>query len=204
MGFLNLFQDGGFVMYPLLIFSIIIWAVAIEKIWFIKKINKQLKDLFIVSSKLLSENKIDEAKGYSKNLHDLIKIPYITLFDLVSDNDQMKNRENWEHRVGRRLMETAQGLKKYLWILGTIGSSAPFVGLFGTVIGIIKSFDSISQAGKGGFSVVATGLSEALIATASGIIVAVIAVIFFNYFQVKLSAINLKIKNGLEDLSDFL
>ncbi|MCD4814484.1 MotA/TolQ/ExbB proton channel family protein [bacterium] len=73
-------------------------------------------------------------------------------------------------------------LERFLGILGTLGNTAPFIGLLGTVIGIIKAFQSLSAAGSGGPNVVAAGIAEALIATAAGLIVAIPAVIFFNYY----------------------
>ena len=88
------------------------------------------------------------------------------------------------------MFEEMQNLKKHLWILGTVASSAPFIGLLGTVVGIIKSFESMAIAGTGGFAVVAAGISEALVATALGLAVAIIAVIFYNYFQTRLSSLN--------------
>jgi len=63
--------------------------------------------------------------------------------------------------------------KRYLWALGTVGSSAPFVGLFGTVVGILKAFQSMSTAGTGGFKVVSQGIAAALVATAAGLLVAI-------------------------------
>jgi biopolymer transport protein ExbB len=82
-----------------------------------------------------------------------------------------------------------QGCGAYLWILGTIGSSAPFIGLFGTVVGIIRAFQDMAEHGAGGFEVVAAGISEALVATAAGLFVAIIALLFFNYLQVRVGAI---------------
>ncbi|MGH7889991.1 MAG: MotA/TolQ/ExbB proton channel family protein, partial [Thermodesulfobacteriota bacterium] len=98
--------------------------------------------------------------------------------------------------------EEVHKLKQRLWILGTIGGSAPFIGLPGTVVGIIKSFHSMSVVGTGGFSVVAGGISEALIATALGLIVAIVAVVFYNYFQIRINSINaeLKINSSLKRL----
>jgi biopolymer transport protein ExbB len=75
-------------------------------------------------------------------------------------------------------------------VLATAGASAPFIGLFGTVVGILVAFQSMAIMGTGGFSVVAAGISEALISTALGLAVAIIAVIFFNYFSVKTQNIN--------------
>jgi biopolymer transport protein ExbB len=85
--------------------------------------------------------------------------------------------------------EEVEALKGPLWILGTVGASAPFIGLFGTVVGIIKAFHNMALMGSGGFSVVAAGISEALVATGLGLAVAIIAVIFYNYFQTRVERI---------------
>jgi biopolymer transport protein ExbB len=74
-------------------------------------------------------------------------------------------------------------LKAGIWILGTSGALMPFIGLLGTVLGVMGSFQAIGSAGTGGFAVVSAGISEALIATAAGLFVALEAIIFFNYLQ---------------------
>src|SRR4029079_16809661 len=79
--------------------------------------------------------------------------------------------------------------KRYLWALGTVGSAAPFVGLFGTVVGILKAFQSMSVAGTGGFKVVSQGIAAALVATAAGLLVAIYAVIAYNYFVARMGVI---------------
>ena len=84
--------------------------------------------------------------------------------------------------------------KRYLWALGTVGSSAPFVGLFGTVVGILKAFQSMSVAGTGGFKVVSQGIAAALVATAAGLLVAIYAVIAYNYFVSKVNGLSLRYK----------
>src|SRR4051794_19103876 len=84
--------------------------------------------------------------------------------------------------------------KRYLWALGTVGSSAPFVGLFGTVVGILKAFQSMSVAGTGGFKVVSQGIAAALVATAAGLLVAIYAVIAYNYFVSKINGIAMQYK----------
>src|SRR5262249_59846330 len=78
--------------------------------------------------------------------------------------------------------EELEALKGPLWVLGTISSSAPFIGLFGTVVGIIKAFHNMALMGSGGVSVVAAGISEALVATALGLGLALLAVIFSTSF----------------------
>jgi len=91
------------------------------------------------------------------------------------------------------------GFKRYLWALGTVGSSAPFVGLFGTVVGILKAFQSMSQAGTGGFKVVSQGIAAALVATAAGLLVAIYAIIAYNYFVAKVGAIGVQYKVFCEE-----
>jgi len=83
--------------------------------------------------------------------------------------------------IGERL-----ALEKRLIILGTMGNNAPFVGLFGTVLGIIKSFNDLAVTGSSGVSVVMAGISAALVATAFGILVAIPAVMANNYFNTRL------------------
>jgi biopolymer transport protein ExbB len=90
-------------------------------------------------------------------------------------------------------------LKRYLWALGTVGSSAPFVGLFGTVVGILKSFQSMSVAGTGGFKVVSQGIAAALVATAAGLLVAIYAVIAYNYFVARIGGIAMQYKLYCEE-----
>ncbi|RJO72735.1 MAG: MotA/TolQ/ExbB proton channel family protein [Myxococcales bacterium] len=91
-------------------------------------------------------------------------------------------------KVAGELMESMalrqqQALDRWLIILGTIGSNAPFIGLLGTVLGIIKAFNDLAIDSQGGPSVVMAGIAEALVATAVGLLVAIPAVVFFNYFK---------------------
>ena len=90
-------------------------------------------------------------------------------------------------------------LKRNLWALGTVGSSAPFVGLFGTVVGILKAFQSIAIAGAGGFKVVSQGIAAALVATAAGLLVAIYAVIAYNYFVARINSIAMQYRLYTED-----
>ena len=203
MNAIEIFKEGGFVMLPLLLCSFVIWMIFFEKIYFLSHFQKKVRSLVEKANPLIKQNKIEEAKSLAHDAHPLIALPFLLIFDDCKDKSTLE-LEKWEGQVSRRLKETQMGLKRYLWILGTIGSLSPFIGLFGTVVGIIKSFENISAAGKGGFAVVAEGLGEALIATAAGIIVAVIAVAFYNYFQSRLAVINIELKHQLEDLRDMV
>jgi biopolymer transport protein ExbB/TolQ len=196
MELVQVFKQGGFIMYPLLIFSVAVWTVAIQKVWFIINFRKQSKFFFDEGMRIIQSKRFNEMEWLYKNCPEIIAKPHAAIFEETTSSAE------WDARMSRRLNETTHGLKKNLWILGTIGSSAPFVGLFGTVWGIMNSFKAIGVAGKSGFAVVASTISEALIATAAGILVAVFAVMFYNYLQVKVTEALNEFKNGLGDMAE--
>ncbi len=113
------------------------------------------------------------------------------------------HREHPE-RVGESLAvqrsATLNQLKARLWLLATIGSSAPFVGLFGTVIGIIRAFHSMAAKGVGGFKVVSAGLSEALVATAAGLVIAIYSLVAYNWFVARLNSMGQQYRVLCDDL----
>jgi len=94
-------------------------------------------------------------------------------------------------------------LKRGLSGLATIGSTAPFVGLFGTVVGIINAFKGISSEKSTGLAAVAGGISEALVTTAIGLFVAIPAVWLFNYFTSKMEAFDVEMDNSSSELVDY-
>ena len=95
-------------------------------------------------------------------------------------------------------------LKRGLGFLATIGSTAPFIGLFGTVVGIINAFRSIAATGSGGMSVVSGGIAEALVSTALGIFVAIPAVVAFNHFTGKIETFHVEMNRGSTQLVNCL
>ena len=113
-------------------------------------------------------------------------------------------RARWQEAMERKRSLINQELRGSLWILGTIGSASPFIGLFGTVVGILGAFHNMASSGSGGFAVVASAISEALIATAAGIVVAVIAVLAYNAFQTRWSALVLNVRIQAEELAEML
>ncbi len=94
--------------------------------------------------------------------------------------------------MAREIKRLAGAMKARTWLLGTAGALMPFVGLFGTVIGVMTSFQAIGESGQGGFAIVSVGISQALIATAVGIAVALEGVVLFNALQ------NIAVKLGRE------
>jgi biopolymer transport protein ExbB len=102
----------------------------------------------------------------------------------VSGHDSpTKDREAAEKRVTSAICRQRLVLERRLSFLGTLGNNAPFIGLFGTVLGIIRAFRDLALAGKPDTTVVMAGISEALVATAIGLFVALPAVLFYNYFM---------------------
>ncbi len=103
--------------------------------------------------------------------------------------------------VALRRTAVVQTLRRYLWALGTISASAPFVGLFGTVVGIMDAFASMGRSGTGGFKVVSAGISSALIATALGLGIAILAVVMYNYFTARIAEVALAYKVFSEEFT---
>ncbi len=94
-------------------------------------------------------------------------------------------------------------LKRGLAVLATIGATAPFVGLFGTVVGILNAFQQIATAKSSGIATVAGGISEALVTTAFGLVVAIPAVMAFNYFTGRVEAFDVEMDNSSSELTDY-
>jgi biopolymer transport protein ExbB/TolQ len=112
--------------------------------------------------------------------------------------------ERIEAAVERERQQLGLKLRARLWILGTIGATAPFIGLFGTVVGIMQAFHQMASTGQGGFSVVAAGISEALVTTAGGIAVAIEAVVLYNFLNTHVQQLVLQFRLLLEEYLDVL
>jgi biopolymer transport protein ExbB/biopolymer transport protein TolQ len=114
-------------------------------------------------------------------------------------------REQWaeahDRTVRRFVLATSSELRRGLSVLATVGSTAPFVGLFGTVIGIVNAFHEIGTSGRGGIATVSTGIAEALVTTAFGILVAIPAVWLFNALGQRIGRLLAKIECAGEELA---
>src|SRR5258708_18944327 len=93
-----------------------------------------------------------------------------------------------------KLKEERLKLERFLAVLGTLGNISPFIGLFGTVVGIIKAFRDLAASGTGGPAVVASGIAEALVSTAAGLLVAIPAAVLYNYFMGKLKRLTVEME----------
>jgi len=119
-------------------------------------------------------------------------------------NNMAKGPATVEEVMTSRWLREKMKLEKHLIILATLGNNAPFVGLFGTVLGIIKAFNDLAVTGQSGVTVVMAGISSALIATAFGILVAIPAVIANNYFATRLKQVQQNSENMSHILLAFL
>lgn len=197
-------RSGGPVMYPLLLCSLVSWAVILERLWNYRKLGNELKSFHLEALNALLRNDRDALRRLCDRNIDLpTSRILVTALERLSSNDP-RIRSKWMEAVERRRQLLNQDLRRYLWILGTIGSAAPFIGLFGTVVGVLQSFQQMAVKGAGGFTVVAAGISEALIATAVGIVVAVIAVMAFNAFQTRWNTLVLTIRIHTEEFAEIL
>ena len=130
---------------------------------------------------------------------DLIKRSLVFVDRLVVAVAEAVNRA-----IDRSTLRTVTDLRRGLGSLATIGSTAPFVGLLGTVAGIITAFQAMAATGSGGLGSVSAGIAEALVTTAFGLLVAIPAVMFFNYFTNRVEEIQVDVNDSTTELVDFM
>jgi len=191
MNLIELIQQGWIATYPLILCSVIMVAILGERMFALSGIASTTKKLTSLVVPPMTRGDFGTALSVC-NKHR--KSLQARIYHSILADEKTANPADVSEKLEENRYEEIQDLKQNIWLLGTIGSSAPFIGLFGTVVGIIKSFHNMSIAGTGGFSVVAGGISEALVATAAGLVVAIIAVIAYNYLQVRVAAINAELK----------
>jgi biopolymer transport protein TolQ len=205
---------GQMVMLTLLIFSTASWTIVFMKSRLFRKVRIDSEDFletFWSSTNLNEAHKAatefdysPEASVFIAGFTELQKINKIrTKKDENPSGDtldmQLATMDNLKRAVRKAEAQELTKLGSALAFLATTGSATPFIGLFGTVWGIMASFHDIGQRGSASLAVVAPGISEALVATAAGLAVAIPAVIFYNYFSNKLSDIDGNMQNFTTD-----
>ena len=183
---LDMIRTGWIATYPLILFSVVTMSIILERAWSLRRMVSGSLALAAEICPPLERGDFETALGAAQARGGT---PAGRIFTDVIARHSSDSLEYLSDLTEDKRFEELEALKGPLWVLATVGSSAPFIGLFGTVIGIVKAFHNMAIMGSGGFSVVAAGISEALIATALGLGVAIIAVIFFNYFQTRVERI---------------
>jgi biopolymer transport protein ExbB len=179
-------HQGALATYPLIAFSIVTVTIVFERLWSLRNLVRDSLGLANGIVPSLEKGQVSEALGQARGKVDT---PAGRIFTDILARQSSDSLEYLADLTEEKRYEEVEALKGPLWVLGTVGASAPFIGLFGTVVGIIKAFHNMAVMGSGGFAVVAAGISEALVATGLGLAVAIIAVIFFNYFQTRIERI---------------
>lgn len=173
------FQTGGLVTVAMAFSSVVIVAIALARIWVMISARLALRAL---NSKVLSAVKSGNWEDARKRC-DGISSPLREVFVAGLDRVLGKVKGDASMAMNRESKRAMAQVRSTLWILGSTGALMPFVGLFGTVIGVMAAFRSIGESGAGGIQVVSSGIDEALVSTAAGIFVALEAVILFNILQ---------------------
>jgi biopolymer transport protein ExbB/biopolymer transport protein TolQ len=197
----------------LIIMSMISFGVAIERIYTFTQARKQSKLYAPQVAKHLKEGRLKDAIAISSSKNyrysHLAKVVLAGLQEYQFQQEAGGNlsREDLVDTVRRAIQRasalTANDLKKGVAALATIGATAPFVGLLGTVVGIITAFQGIAATGSGGLGAVSAGIAEALVETALGLLVAIPAVWFYNYLTGRIEYFNVEMDNSSSELVDY-
>lgn len=191
-----------------------IWSltIAIERLWRFQKAKRESLTIALGVQPLLRTHRLRDAidltsdKRY-RHSHlarvlraGLTEFEYESTQELPEDFDIV---ESGKRAIERETLMTTAEFKKGLGNLATISTTAPFVGLFGTVAGIIHAFQGMAISGSGGLGAVSAGIAEALVTTAFGLFVAIPAVWMYNYFLNKVERFNVEMSNSSSQLVDY-
>jgi biopolymer transport protein ExbB/TolQ len=177
----EILQTGGFTMYILLFCSFLSVTILLERIIYYRKRSKTKRAEFMTRIKrVLKSRDIGRAIEICKDTRAPFSNVVCSGLELYGHSEK-----EISNAMEREITVETTKLERYISIVGTIGNTAVYIGLFGTVLGIIRAFHDIAAAGAGGMSIVIGGVAEALVCTATGLFVAIPAVIAFNYFTKK-------------------
>src|SRR5437868_10778192 len=191
-----------------------IWSltIAIERLWRFQKAKRESLQVALGVTPLLKQHKLDEAIRMASDKRfrhshlarvlraGLTEFQYESSQSLPDDFDLV---ESGKRAIERETLMTTAEMKKGLGNLATISTTAPFIGLFGTVAGIIHAFQGMALTGSGGLGAVSAGIAEALVTTAFGLCVAIPAVWLYNYFLNKVDRFQVEMSNSSSQLIDY-
>jgi biopolymer transport protein ExbB/TolQ len=191
-------------LWTLFGFSVVVVAVALERVVILWRFTARARTLSDTVNRCLMRGALSEGRSACERSRS----PLADVFLVGYERFGRSKPENVASAVHRERLRVVTGLKARLWIPGTVGATAPFVGLFGTVVGIMEAFRDLQRAEssgqEAGIGVVSGHISEALIATAIGIFVAVVAVVVFNLFNQRISRVSLELKMMTDEFIEHL
>ena len=196
----EIISAGGFTMYLLIFCSVISIAVIIERVIYFHRRSKFSRvDILDQVRKEVVANHVSNAIGLCKNIDT--PVAKVALAGLSLNGHDEKLIAN---AMEREISVETNKLERFTGIVGSIGGTAVYIGLLGTVIGIMRTFSDIGRAGSGGMEVVTVGIAEALICTAAGLLVAIPAVLSFNWFTRKIDNFVVDMELAASELVDLM
>ncbi|MBX3145907.1 MAG: MotA/TolQ/ExbB proton channel family protein [Gemmatimonadales bacterium] len=200
------------IVWILIFMSFFSLTVAIGKLIKIFKATAATRKFAPQFSRAIQEEQLDQAialaeKNQQSHVARVLGGALTEVKPLLRDRATITSADinSAERAVERQMLITLADFKRGTGILATVGSTAPFVGLLGTTMGIVTAFQAISSGGAaGGLAGIAAGISEALIATALGLLVAIPAVWFYNYFTTKIENLTVEMTYSSKELIDYL
>ncbi|MFO7604496.1 MAG: MotA/TolQ/ExbB proton channel family protein [Gammaproteobacteria bacterium] len=195
----EMIQAGGLLMIPILLCSVIATLIVIERFWTLQAKTVAPKHLVAQVWQWHKGNSLEE--DHLRALASNSPLGRILAAGLANRNHPREVMKEAIEDTGRQVV---QELERYLNTLGTIASITPLLGLLGTVIGMIKVFAAITAHGVGNASVLAGGISEALITTAAGLSVAIPSLIFYRFFRGKVDSLVLVMEEDALKIVDVM
>ena len=191
---------GGFTMYILILCSVLSLAVIIERILYYQRRSRIARNVLMDQiRKEYNRNQVFAAADICRN----IDTPWAKVA-LAGLNLNGHDEKVISNAMEREITVETIKLERFTSVVATIGGTAVYIGLFGTVLGIMRAFGDISKAGSGGMDIVTTGISEALVCTAAGLMVAIPAVISYNYFMRTIDNMVLQMELIASELLDLM
>lgn len=196
---LELLSAGGYLMVPIVACSVVAFAIVLERFWALQRSKVAPGFLLVEIRKWRREGGLDAARINALETHSpLGRVLAAGLANAGREREQTKERVE---DAGRRV---ALELERYLTALGTIAAISPLLGLLGTVVGMIEVFAVITTHGVGDPTVLSSGISQALVTTAGGLVVAIPALIFHRYFRARVRELVLDMEREAVKLVDLI
>ena len=190
---------GGIFMWPLLACSVLIIAFSIERSWFLQKrlicpdgLSNQIKTL-------MDNDMID--KRHAEEIANLSSLGFLLINCIKYKN---LPRENLESKIEEKAAEVQYSLERNLTMLGTTATISPLIGLLGTVVGMITAFTGLTETSGANPDLLAAGISQALITTAFGLLIAVPGLVLHKYFEHKIKYLLISLQAEVSDFIDII